>query len=242
MARTFYDSLGLNEDIELDLSMLEATGELLHDESKNHSMASMHSAIATPMWMQTSAGRFGIDLNRINPMLDMDQYYDIPAADCPNLNFTSTDYSLAIWFYWNITDDNSQVIMGKYFVSDRGWEVYLYENGAVGNRYLTVRHHHAAGATIRTASYSDGWAFTEWHLFSYSKIGTTGYHYRDGEPITTISDVLIDPESTVGDDFRIGCRFTEDSNWWKARFHRPRVWSRALTVDEHRLLYRLGYP
>jgi len=240
MARTFYDSLGLNEDIELDLSMLEATGELLHDESRNHSMATMHTALATPLWLQTSEGHFGIYLNRINPILDMDQYYDIPAADCTELNFTTTDYSLAVWFYWNTTDETSQVVMGKYVVSDRGWEVYLTEIGAL--RYMSVRHHHAAGASLRTASYSLGWAFNVWHLFSYSKIGTTGYHYRDGEPITTVSDVLIDPESTVGDDFRIGCRFTEDSNWWKARFHRPRVWSRALTVDEHRLLYRLGYP
>jgi len=49
MARTFYDNLGLNEDIELDLSMLEATGTLLHDESKNHSTATQHTSIGTPL-------------------------------------------------------------------------------------------------------------------------------------------------------------------------------------------------
>jgi len=48
MARTFYDSLGLNEDIQLDLSMLEATGELLHDESKNHSTATMRGRLSEP--------------------------------------------------------------------------------------------------------------------------------------------------------------------------------------------------
>ena len=77
MARTFYDSLGLNEDIELDLSMLEATGNYLHDESKNHSMATMHSAIATPLWMQTSAGRFGIATDRGN---SVSQYTGFPVA------------------------------------------------------------------------------------------------------------------------------------------------------------------
>jgi len=240
MSRTFYDSLALNTNIELDLSMLEATGSLLHDESKNHSMATMHTALATPLWLQTSSGRFGIDLNRIYPALDLDQYYDIPAADCTNLNFTATDYSLAVWFYWSDSGETSQVVMGKYAVSDRGWEVYLSEIGAL--MYMTVRHHHSAGASLRTASFSLGWEYGVWHLFSYSKIGTTGYHYRDGEPITTTSDTLIDPESTVGDDFRIGCRYTEDANWWKARFHRPRAWSRGLLPNEHRLLYRLGYP
>ena len=240
MARTFYDSLELNRDIELDLSMLEATGELLHDESRNHSTAQMHTAIATPLWLQTSAGRFGIDLNRIIPFLDLQQYYDIPAAECTELDFTAGDYSLAIWFRWADSGETSQVVMGKYVVSDRGWEVYLSEIGSL--RYMTVRHHHAAGASLRTASYSLGWAYNEWHLFGYSKIGATGYHYRDGLPITTVSDVLIDPESTIGDDFRIGCRFTEDANWFKARFHRPRAWSRGLSADDHRLLYRQGYP
>jgi len=240
MARTFYDSLALNENIELDLSMLEASGSYLHDESDNHSMATMHTSIATPLWLQTSSGRFGIDLNRIYPLLNLFQYYDIPAADCTNLDFTTTDYSLAIWFYWADSGETSQVVMGKYVVSDRGWEVYLSEIGALG--YMTVRHHHAAGASLRTASYSLDWVYNEWHLFSYSRIGTTGYHYRDGEPITTVSDVLIDPESTVGDDWRLGCRFTEDANWFKAKFHRPRAWSRGLLANEHRLLFRLGYP
>ena len=236
MARTFYDSLGLNEDIQLDLSMLEATGGLLHDESKNHSMATMHTALATPLWLQTSEGHFGIFLNRIYPILDLDQYYDIPAADCTNLNFTTTDYSLAMWFYWNTTG-HSQIIMGKYFLDASGWEAYLHDTGI--HRYMTVRHHH--GGT-RTGSYSDGWAFNEWHLWSYSRIGAAAFHYKDGEPITTISDVLQDPGSSIADDFRIGCRFTEDQNWAKMRFHRPRAWSRGLSADEHRLLFRLGYP
>ena len=240
MARTFYDSLALNEDIQLDLSMLEATGTLFHDESKNHSMATSHTSLAAPLWMQISAGRFGLSINPALPLLDTRHYLDIPAANCTNLDFTTTDYSLAIWFYWGSSGSTSQIIMGKYVVSSRGWEVYLTESGAL--RYMTVRHHHAGGAALRTASYSLDWEFSEWHLFSYSRIGTTGYHYRDGQPITTVSDVLIDPESNVADDFRIGCRYTEDSNWLKGRFHRPRAWSRALTANEHKTLFELGYP
>ena len=240
MARTFYDSLGLNEDIELDLSMLEATGTLLHDESKNHSTATMNSALGVPLWQQIAAWNFGIYLNRGNPFLSMEQYYDIPAANCTDLNFTSGDYSLSIWFDWEVTDDDDQVIMGKYIVDDCGWEVYLSD--WLGVRYLTVRHHHSAGATERTASYSTGWEYGEDHLWSYSRIGNTGYHYRDGLPIWTFSDTLIDPESSAACDWRLGCRFSEDDHWWKTKFHRPRAWSKALSADEHRLLYRLGKP
>ena len=240
MARTFYDSLGLNENIELDLSMLEATGALLHDESKNHSMATMHSSIGTPLWLQTPSTRYGIDLNRIYPAFDMQQFYDIPAADCPNLNFTSTDYSLAIWFYYTDTGFTDQNIMGKHVVDNNGWEVYLTDIGT--GLFLTVRHHHSLGATLRTGYYSLGWVRSAWHLFSCSRIGTTGYHYRDGQPITTVSGVLIDPESSVASDWRLGCQFNELDNWFKARFHRPRVWSRGLSAADHNLLYRLGYP
>ena len=238
--RTFYDNLGLNEDIQLDLSMLEATGLVMHDESKNHSMATMHAAIGTPLWQQIATGHFGLQLNAAYPTLNTNQFVDIPAANCTNLDFTSTDYSLAIWLRWSDSEYTSQVVMGKYVVGTRGWEVYLTEVGAL--RYMTVRHHHAGGAPIRTASYSLGWEYDTWYLFGYSKIGTTGYHYRDGEPIITVSDILIDPESSIADDFRIGCRYTEDANWFKARFHRPRAWSRGLSAAEHKQLFEAGYP
>jgi len=236
MARTFYDSLGLNEDIELDLSMLEATGDYLHDESRNHSMATMHSALLTPLWQQIAAFRFGISLNRIFPIFNMDQYYDIPAADCPNLDFTSGDYSLSMWFNWEF-EGYSQILMGKYIVNNSGWEAYLHNDGVLDT--LTVRHHH--GGT-RSATYSTGWTQGVEHLWSYSRIGANAYHYRDGEAITTIGGPLTDPDSSAANDWRLGCRHTEDANWLKAYFHRPRAWSRALSADEHRLLFRLGKP
>jgi len=236
MPATHYDSLALNEDIQLDLSMLEANGLFVHDESKNHSMATMHSSVGVPLWQQLAVGNFGLSINAIYPTLNTNQFLDIPAADCTNLNFTTTDYSLAMWFNWTDTG-LSQIMMGKYVVDSRGWEVYVTKIGAAES--ITVRHHH--GGT-RTATYSLGWTPGEWHLFSYSRIGANAYHYRDGVPIATIGGPLQDPASSLVDDFRIGCRYTEDMNWFKAKFHRPRAWSRALTADEHRLLYRLGYP
>jgi len=74
--------------------------------------------------------------------------------------------------------------MSKYVLNTGGWEVYLYDTGI--NRYLTVRHHHATGSSNRTATYSNCWPFSEWHLFSYSRIGANAYHYKDGEAVTTV--------------------------------------------------------
>jgi len=236
MARTFYDSLELNGDIQLDLSMLEATGLITHDESKNHSMATIHGTIGSPLWQQLAAGHYGLYLNAAYPTLNTEHFLKIPAADITNLDFTTTDYSLAMWLNW-IDTGLSQVMMGKYVVDSRGWEAYITKIGAAES--ITVRHHH--GGT-RTATYSLGWVVSEWHLWSYSRIGANAYHYRDGEPIATMGGPLQDPSSTIADDFRIGCRYSENQNWFKGRFYRPRAWSRSLSASEHRLLFELGYP
>ena len=240
MARTFYDNLGLNEDIQLDLSMLEATGLVTHDESLNHSMATLHGTFLTPFWLQTTPGTYGLRMNLQYPTFDTEHFLDIPAANCANLDFTTTDYSLAMWFNWTDTG-LSQILMGKYVVNNNGWEVYL-TNTPLAPNSLTVRHHHPAGSVVRTGNYSLGWTPGVWYLWSYTRTGATCQHYRNGEPVTTISDVMQDPASNVASDFRIGCRYSEDANWFKGSFHRPRAWSRALTAGEHRLLYRLGYP
>ena len=244
MARTFYDSLDLNTDIQLDLSMLEATGELLHDESKNHLIATRHGTLLVPQWQQTSPGRFGLKFNQPYPTIETEHYVDIPAAQTAILNFTATDYSLAIWFTWTDTS-YSQILFAKYAVDVSGWEAYVTKIGLAES--ITVRHHHAATTPPgsmwpRTGNYSLGWTPGEWHLWGYSRIGATCQHYRDGQPITTFSDALVDPESSIARDVVIGCRFTHDANWFKGTLHRPRAWSRALSADEHRLLYRLGYP
>jgi len=236
MAKTFYDSLGLNEDAVMDLSMLEATGSVMHDESKSHIKATMHASIGNPTWLALATGHYGLQINPV-PAIAWHHYLDAPAADTAALDFTTGDYSLAVWFYW-IDSGTSEVIMGKYMVNVRGWEVYLTKIGAL--EYMTVRHHHAGGASLRTASYSLGWETSAWHLFSYSRIGSTGYHYRDGQPITTVSDVLIDPASSAASDLVIGSRYTHDSNWFYGRFHRPRAWARGLTADEHRQWYDHG--
>ena len=233
MARTFYDSLGINEDIELDLSMLEATGGITHDESKNHIMATLHNA---PIWRALASSRYGLTLHELQS-----RYLDAPVADTTALNFTSTDYSLAIWLSASHYIDDDMVLMGRYYVYDpgwpmilgRGWELYYYDP----NNTITLRHHHG---TTRTACYSRGWTYDgEMHLFGVSRVSATGQHYRDGQPVTTTTSVggLVDPSTNTTYDFTIGCRYSKDTHYWTGFLHRPRAWSRALTADEHRMIF-----
>jgi len=228
MPSTYYDNLGINEDIELDLSMLEATGAATHDESKNHIVATLHGGI---LWDALASGHYGLNLHEL-----MSRYLDAPAADTTALNFTSGDYSLAVWINPSHWEDDSMIIMGRYAVDIRGWELYYYDP----TNLITLRHHHAGGATTRTACYSGGWLRDgEWRLFGLSRVGGVAQHYMNGQPVTTTCTAsgLIDPATDAVDDLVIGIRFTKDSNYWTGHFHRPRAWSRALTATEHYMIY-----
>jgi hypothetical protein len=228
MPSTFYDSLALNEDIELDLSMLEATGTITHDESKNHIMATAPNGL---IWDALAAGNYGISLHEL-----FSRYLDAPAADTTALNFTSGDYSLAVWINPGFYAEDSMIIMGRYAVNIRGWELYYYDP----TNLITLRHHHAGGATTRTACYSGGWLRDgEWRLFGATRIGGVAQHYMNGQPITTTGPAggLLDPATDVADDLVIGVRHTKDNNFWTGHLHRPRAWSRALTALEHYAIY-----
>jgi len=235
MARTFYDSLGINEDIQLDLSMLEARGEITHDESKNHIVATLHN---TPIWQALAAGNYGLRFHELQT-----EYLDAPVADTTALNFTSTDYSLAIWLSASHYEDDDMMVMARYYVYDpsvpgtlgRGWELYYYDP----NNTLNLRHHHG---TTRTSSYSRNWAYDgEMHLFGATRIGGTVQHYRNGFPITTTVSAggVLDPDTNTTYDLVIGCRYSKDTHYWTGRLHRPRAWSRGLSDDDHRFIWEM---
>lgn len=169
------------------------------------------------------------------------RYLDAPVADTTALNFTDTDYSLAIWIDAAHWEDDDMILMGRYYVYDpgvpmilgRGWELYYYDP----NNIITLRHHHG---TTRTACYSRGWIYDgEMHLFGVSRAGGVGQHYRDGQPITTTTSAggLIDPSTNTTYDLVVGCRYSKDTHYWTGRLHRPRAWSRALSASEHRMIF-----
>ena len=232
MAVTFYDNLPINQDIVLDWPLSEGLGSLVHDRSKSEITGTLHGTMA-PLWAAATGQPFyGIYLfNTWN------QYASAPAADTANLDFTSGDYALSCWLNWQ-DYATSQIVMGKYVVDVRGWEVYLFKAGALD--YLTVRHHHAGGLTNRTASYSLGWTPGTLHLFGVDRIGTAHQHYRNGQPIPTVSSVLIDPVSSAASDLVVGIRYTLDVNKYRGYIGRPRAWSRALGAAGHRQLFAQG--
>ena len=126
----------------------------------------------------------------------------------------------------------SQDLISRFVLSTNGWELYSYTNG-----FITMRHHHAAGAATRTGFYSTGWAFNTWYFLLLTRSGTSGQFYRgtiDGTfgAVTTICDTLIDPESCNANLY-VGCNNGATSNFHKGMFYRYRVWGdRALTLAD----------
>lgn len=222
-----YDSIDYNQEMLLDLPLREGIGIVTMDVAKPHHVVNL---INTPTWTALPSGLMTLNFDGTT------EYMECEGAVCPDLNFMSGDYSVGGWFNWADSIHDSQILIGRYEVSVSGWEVYLTEAGAL--RYLSLRHHHAAGATLRTGAFSLGWTYgTNWH-FGISRIGNTAYMYQNGVAVVTTSDVLIDPETSAR-DLVIGVRgVSKDSNYFKNMRGRIIVSGKALTAEEWLNMYK----
>jgi len=226
MTSVLYDNLGINKDILLDLPFREGVGVITNDVAKPHHPVTL---VGAPTWTARPSGLMGLTLDGLT------EYLQCLAAQCADLDFTNGDYSLGGWIDWTVLEF-SQIIMGRYQLDSNGWELYLYNDGATN--LLTLRHHHSAGASVRSACYSEGWTpGTPW-FYGISRSGDTAFHYRNGEPLETTHSVggLIDPE-TCNQDLVIGVRTTKDANFFKGWRWRPRVWGRAVPANQWKTMY-----
>ena len=217
-----YDNLDINRDILLDLPFREGRGIITQDMAKPHHPVTL---VGTPSWSALDSGKMALELGGWGS----GDYAQCLAADCTDLDFTSEDFSIGGWFQWENTVEDSHILIARYELSVGGWEVYLTEAGAL--RYLSLRLHHAAGATLRTGAFSLGWNYdTLWH-FGISRSGNSALFYRNGVVVDTTSDVLIDPE-TCNQDLVIGIRYTKNANYLKGLLPHLRAWGRALSADD----------
>ena len=223
-----YDSISYNRRMLLDLPFREGIGIITQDVAKPHHPVTL---VGAPSWAALDSGKMALTLGGFGSG-DYGQCLNANSAD---LGFTSEDFSIGGWFKWEDTAEDSQILIARYEVSVGGWEVYLTEVGAL--RYMTLRLHHAGGATVRTAAFSLGWAYSTLAHFGISKIGNTAYMYRNGEPVATTSDVLIDPETTT-QDLVIGIRYTKDANYLSGRLPRLIVSGEGLTAEDWKSMYK----
>lgn len=223
---TGYDNISVNHQLLLDLPFYEGVGTITRDQAKPH-----HEdvdLVLTPTWDSVARSDLGV--------LSFDgtthEYLNLAGASSADLNFTTGDYSIGTWVTWGNGTDNDQTVIGRYVDSANGWELYFSDNGGT-DRYLTQRHHHAAGTVTRTGCYSSDWTYDTWWFIGISRSGVSAQHYRNGAAITTTCTAtgLEDPE-TCAADMVIGIRETKDANHLYGSQWRPRIWDRSLSASE----------
>jgi len=224
-----YDNYHINHQILLDLPFREGDGIITRDEAKPHHQDV--NLINTPTWESLVSGLGVIDLDGV------DQHLVLAAAACADLDITSGDYSLGGWFLIESGGDDDKTLMSRFLLDNNGWELYHYTN-----EILTLRHHHAAGATLRTAAYSENWAYNKWWFMGISRQGASAQFYRgDVDGFATISTTisvggLIDPEA-CNQNLYIGCNTAAAINFFKGKIWRPRAWGRALSAEDWKLIF-----
>ena len=221
-----YDK-AINNDLLLALPFHEASGLITQDVAKPHHPVTLRGTI--PSWATIASGLGMLNFNGAG------DYLDSPAADTADLDFTTDDYSIAVWEYHEWTAQ-SQIVIARYAVDLDGWELYFWDTGPIN--YLTLRHHHGSLATDRTGCGSIGWDNNTWHLIGISRSGAYPLHYRNGMGVEVTYDVggLSDPDS-CNRDLVIGARYTKNADWYKGMQWNPRVWSRRLQPWEHRAIF-----
>jgi len=226
-----YDSLDINRNIAIDLPYREGDGVITNSLARRSPLLTLVSA---PPWtiLDSHLTVLSFDGNA--------DYIWASAADTALMDIGSQNYSIAMWiFLCSGGAHDSQDILSRFVLNNNGWELYSYSNGII-----TMRHHHAAGASTRTGFYSSNWNFNTWYFLALNRNGASGQFYRGDtagnfSALTTSISAggLIDPEACAA-NFYICTNngatgnFADNINW------RPRFWfDRSVSEASFKQIY-----
>ena len=220
-----YDKIPENDSLLLDLPFREGVGTVTMDHAKPHHQDVL--LVNTPTWETLASGLGNLAFDNT-----ANEYIELDGAACTDLNFIAGDYSLGCWLRWEDTGTSLNV-MGRWELNVSGWELYLF--AAAGINYLMTRHHHAGtlvGGNPRSACYSVGWTPEIWWFMGITRTGGgEAQHYRNGIRVAMTTGGLVDPE-TCAQDLTIGTRYTKNTDFYKGKIYRPRIWNKALSAAE----------
>ncbi len=228
-----YDLILENEGILFDLPFREGVGDITQDYAKPHHPITLEDpGTGVLSWEALDSGLMVLDFLPSGGGVGDGNYLKSLAADTADLNFTTGDYSFGIWVNQEETVVDSQIIIGKYLLNSRGWEIYT--TLSAGIYYLSLRHHHLNGLATRSSCFSVGWTYGNWYFIGISRVAGYPLMYRNAEAVEMTYSVggIESPESSAASDLVIGARYTKDTNWIKGKYWRPRLWGRALSAVE----------
>ena len=217
-----YDNLLVNQELVLDLPFREGTGTITADYSKVY--ANAPTLTGAPTW-----SFLGSDLNYLEFVPGNPDRIVILAADSTALNFTSGDFSGAVWISPHAYGNRYMMHKGA---AGTGWGFWLDS----ASPYIVFTTEQAGPAYQSTDGCAD-LALNAWQLVGFTRDGAAGRVYLNGRDKTVTPATHVNPVSAAAGDFYIGTTVGGGAGWYDGYMWRPRVWKRALSAAEMLAIY-----
>jgi len=217
-----YDNWRPNQELVLDLQMREGTGVITADFSKVYHNAP--TLTGAPTW------RFaGSDLNYLEFVPGNPDRIIILAAASTALNFTTSDFSGAVWINPDAYGDCHLMNKGG---ANTGWGFWL----SATSPYIIFTTEQA-GPTYQSTDGGASLALSAWQLVGFTRDGAVGRVYLNGVDATATPATHVDPVTAVAGDFYIGTTTGGGAGFYDGSMWRLRIWKRALAAREMKAIF-----
>jgi len=213
-----FDNARYHHQLLLYLPFREGAGTMTRDWAKPYHPLAFGG---TPTWT---------NLDNDLTVLDFGDFDEITCAgaDSADLDFTSSDFSIAVWAYHDDIS-SAHVICNRGQLNACGWEWYT----AVGN--LALRTNQAGS---REGASGVGCVTTgEWQFFGVTRTGLVAQMYAGGEAYATIRSAngMLDPVACGAQTFRVANN--PNTNYFDGKMWGLRIWDRLLSAGEMLALF-----
>lgn len=207
-----YDNIRHNMNLLLDLQVRKGTGTLPQDYAKPHHVCTM---VGAPTWAQLGNGLTYVDFVTATT----DHIISV-AGVTGDLNFTTGDFSCAVWIRPDIGGNRYLFVRG--FIDADGW-VFFYNTSEA-----LVFGTYQFGAAQYTTGTADDVAVNTWVLAGMTRSGAMARIYVNGVETTSSYGTHVDP-LTSARNLYIGCTDAVGAGWYDGDMWRPRIWARQLS-------------
>jgi hypothetical protein len=198
------------QDLWLWLPFTEGTGTLTHD----------HSIWRVTPFTLHGVGWVWAGINSVQ-VLDFNagvpSWLDCPALTSAKLDFTSGDFSMAVWAVKS--DPATRTLLCRGLANTDGW--FMQVSNAQRLSFATCQ------AGLTQATYSAICALFEWNLWGVSRRGGDVKTFVNGQDITDVPDIHTDP-TTANRELHVGILDDEAGAPWHGSMWNPRIWGRYL--------------
>lgn len=221
-----YDNIWLNSQLLLDLQFREGSGSLYYDFAKPHHVVTGEGGI--PYWVGLASDLYCLGFNAAGS-----DYAQATNAVSLDLDFTTEDFSLAVWIDPNL--EGNRYLFNRGLTLQDGWRFFYDTNEALVLGTTT-------GVTdYFTQSVEGAVVVGEWALVGCTRSGTAVRVYKNGRDVTAVYAAHGDPDTSVRNLYigrSDGGAGSYDGDMW-----RPRIWERALPPAEWKSIFEMerGY-